>query len=42
MAIKTYFVIFFIIIEKLDFQVKIRPKKEVWWIYSFEQEWNIF
>ena len=25
-----------------DFPVKIRPEKEVWWIYSFEQEWNIF
>ena len=43
MAIKTCFIKFFELkIEKLDFPVNISPEKEVWWIYSFGQEWNIF
>ena len=40
MAIRTYFMIFLSIIEKLDFPVKICPEKEVWWIHSFGYEWK--
>ena len=36
-----YWICWFII-EKLDFLVKMPGEKEVLWIYSFGQEWNIF
>ena len=43
MAIKSYFMIFLkFIFEKLDIPVEIPPEKEVLWICSFGQEWNIF
>ena len=37
-----FYKFFLFLIENLDFPIKIRPEKGVWWIYSFGQEWNIF
>ena len=37
-----FYKFFSFIIEKFEFPVKMPPEKEVLWIYSFGQEWNIF